>query len=186
MAVKTVSPAIEPVTLAEAKTWLHVDHSDDDALIEFLITAAREMVEDRTNLLVARRTMEATFDAFPCVELQLPGPVLSVESVTHVDEDGYEQTLAADEWVLDNPENRPGWLVPYEAWPFTLGTVNAVRIRYEAGYETPELTPSRIKLVIHLLLRGWYDVRSSIIVGKAPAAIPFGVDSALERLRVFS
>jgi uncharacterized phiE125 gp8 family phage protein len=40
----------EPVTLEEAKQFCKIDFNDDDDLIEMLITAAREMCEDYTNI----------------------------------------------------------------------------------------------------------------------------------------
>ena len=41
-------PAAEPVTLAELKTFMRIDGSEDDALIESLIVAARELCESYT------------------------------------------------------------------------------------------------------------------------------------------
>ena len=37
---QTVAPGGEPITLAEAKTWLRVDGTDEDVLITALIEAA--------------------------------------------------------------------------------------------------------------------------------------------------
>ncbi len=36
----------EPVTVIEAKNWLRIDVTDDDDLVEELITAARQICED--------------------------------------------------------------------------------------------------------------------------------------------
>jgi len=40
----------EPVTLEETKLFCKIDFDDDDVLIESLITAAREMCEDYSNI----------------------------------------------------------------------------------------------------------------------------------------
>ncbi len=42
---RVVAPAFEPLTLAETKLYLRVDHSDDDASIARMIQAAREAAE---------------------------------------------------------------------------------------------------------------------------------------------
>jgi len=44
--VITVEPAEEPVTTAEAKDHMRVDTSDDDTLIDGLITASRLYAEN--------------------------------------------------------------------------------------------------------------------------------------------
>ena len=46
------APAVEPLSLAEAKSWLRVDGADEDQLIQSLITSARLGVEATTNRLL--------------------------------------------------------------------------------------------------------------------------------------
>ena len=45
-----IAPAIEPVSIEEAKTFLRVETGDDDALIAALIASARIHVESRISL----------------------------------------------------------------------------------------------------------------------------------------
>jgi uncharacterized phiE125 gp8 family phage protein len=43
---RIVPPALEPLTLAETKLYLRVDHPDDDQAILRLIQTAREAAEE--------------------------------------------------------------------------------------------------------------------------------------------
>ncbi len=45
----TSAPAVEPLTVAEAKAHLRVDHTSDDSYIESLIKAARVTCENFQN-----------------------------------------------------------------------------------------------------------------------------------------
>ncbi len=58
-------PPAEPITLAEAKTFLRFDHDADDALIGSLITAARATVEALTRRALIDQSWRIILDAWP-------------------------------------------------------------------------------------------------------------------------
>ena len=58
-------PAVEPVTLADAKAHLKVDTTDDDALITALITAARARAEWHTGRALITQSWTLWLDAWP-------------------------------------------------------------------------------------------------------------------------
>src|SRR5204863_7116583 len=77
-------PAIEPVTLAEAKAHLKVDTADDDALIAAQIAAARASAEWHLGRALITQSWIQWRDCWPAdgiIELSLP-PLQSVASVT--------------------------------------------------------------------------------------------------------
>lgn len=51
---------LEPVALAEAKAWILVDYSDDDALITSLITQSRQSIEDFCHISIVAKTILLT------------------------------------------------------------------------------------------------------------------------------
>src|SRR6185295_19907165 len=58
-------PAVEPVTLAEAKLFLRVEHDDDDDLIAALVAGSRIHVEAQTRRALITQTWRLTRDAWP-------------------------------------------------------------------------------------------------------------------------
>ena len=59
------APASEPVSLAEAKLFLRVEHDDDDDLIAALIAAARVQVEAQTRRALITQTWRLVRDVWP-------------------------------------------------------------------------------------------------------------------------
>src|SRR3989440_8781126 len=59
------APAAEPVTLADARAYLRVAHSDDDAVIAALIAGARSHVEAQTGRALITQTWRLIRDAWP-------------------------------------------------------------------------------------------------------------------------
>ncbi|HHI82152.1 MAG TPA: hypothetical protein ENJ99_03285, partial [Rhizobiales bacterium] len=55
-AILLTPPAIEPVSLVEAKAHLKVEVSDDDSLIDGLITTARQHIERQTGKALIDQT----------------------------------------------------------------------------------------------------------------------------------
>ena len=178
-------PTVEPITLAEARTHLRVTHTDEDALITALITAARSDAENELQRSLITQTREIARDAFPAaIELRF-GPILQVVSVKFDDVGGLEQTLDPATYRLDT-YRLTGWLVPDPdyAWPETRQHVNAVRVRYTAGYG-PAATdvPMPIRQWILLRIGTLFEHRESVAAGVTVATVPY-VDRLLDPYRV--
>ena len=92
-------------TKREAKAFAKVDVTDDDSLIDALITAARQLVETEQNRQLMPATYELTLDEFPSSSncpIELPRPPLqSVSSITYVDTAGATQTWSSDDYQVD-------------------------------------------------------------------------------------
>jgi len=130
-------PAIEPVTLAELKKHLRITHDDEDAILRTYLQAARMYAE--TTLCwraFIEQELELTKDYFPSV-FSLPRPPLqSVTSITYRTRDGTVETIDPADYIVDT-DSEPARIVPAvdERWPSdALYPVNAVRVRYTAGY----------------------------------------------------
>lgn len=130
-------PTAEPIHLTEAKAHLRVDNTDEDALITALIVVAREQAEATTRQALLLQTFDLTLDSFPC-EIALPGPLRSVVSITYTDPDGATQTLAAADYTVDAKSAVARVIPAYGlAWPSVRDHINAVTVRYRAGFAVP-------------------------------------------------
>jgi len=158
MGLNVIAPPVEePVPIEDIKADLRVSHSDDDAQLTRLTGEAREWVEQRVQRELALKTWQFTIDYFPEAEIVLPHrPINSVVSVKYDNAAGFEETMPAGAYYLDNA-SEPGWLFPVTAWPATLDAVNAVRITYMAGYGDPALVPSALKSAVTLMVQELYD-----------------------------
>lgn len=139
-----VPPAIEPVSISLAKKQLRVDISDDDFLIETYISVAREYCEEYTNRAFYPQTWQLSLDSFPYgdyrstvpidqrspwnysaywsdLAIRLPKPMcIGVTSLTYVDGDGNNQSLASGQYYVDLT-SKPCRIVPIAGatWPVT-------------------------------------------------------------------
>jgi len=189
--VRTEDPASEPVTLEEAKSHLRVDASDDDTLIEGLITAARQYYEDVTRRALITQTWRLSLDRWPGgSEILLPrAPLQSVTSVVYTDSDGTATTWSSDEYAVD-ADSEPGRVVlgyGY-SWPSaTLRTSLPIQITYEAGYGDADDVPEKIKQAIKLLVGHWYENREGVMVaqGVSIQGLPLAIDSLVWANRVW-
>lgn len=165
-------PTQEPITTDEAKLHLRVEIDEDDALIESLITAAREWVEIYTGRTLCETVLEVAFEGYPnygYIELPKP-PILEVVSFKYTDSSGVDTTLATDQYVLDNTVAIAPRVVPSygSTWPGTRWQSSSLRVRYRAGYaragspiET-HLIPQPLTAAIKLLVGHLYENRESV------------------------
>ena len=73
MQIKYSNIGDEPVTIAEAKSYLKVDFPDEDTLLTSLITGVREKIEEFTGLALVVKTIEYFNDVI-YDEIELPYP----------------------------------------------------------------------------------------------------------------
>lgn len=178
-------PAVEPVSLVQAKAWCRVDTDDtsQDAVITMLIKAMREYAENITRRAFVERTLELTLERFGG-EIELPrAPLISVDWIKYYDVNGDLQTLSAALYEVNTYE-QPGEVRPIAtaSWPATGLVYNAVQIRYRAGYaengESGSPTdlaynvPAAVKVWMQARLATLYEHREQMIVGATVNPIP--------------
>lgn len=162
------APGSEPITTAEAKLHLRVDVATDDALIDVLVQAARELVEGRTNRALVTQTWELTLPCFPAGGIiRLPKPPLDeVTGITYLDANGAEQTLPPDDYVVTT-STLPGQiaLAAGAGWPTTAVHPEAVRIAFVCGYGDAADVPKALVAAMKLAIGDLYANREARFVG---------------------
>jgi uncharacterized phiE125 gp8 family phage protein len=114
----SAAPIAEPVTLDQAKQQCRVDGSDDDAVLERLIKAARSHVEKYCNARWAEQTIVCECGAFSDFARLPEGPLKSVTSVVYIDPAGETQTLDVGVYEAHKDGLEPSIaLKPGQSWP---------------------------------------------------------------------
>jgi uncharacterized phiE125 gp8 family phage protein len=180
----SVAPASEPITLEEAKAFLRVDGTDEDALITSLISVARSVCETYAGLSFAAQTRVVKLDRFPCSDkdIILPyGPVTAVTSVAYSDEDGNPQTVASGGYTVDMQSGLSKIRIT-ESWPSTDRIMNNVVVTYTAGYATvPEVAKHAIKMTLASL----YENRQDEVVGTVTTLLNWNSQALLDTIKVY-
>lgn len=169
--LRITNPAVEPLTIAEAKAHCRVrpEHTDDDAYFQSLIIAARLAAEARTDRVIAKSKWSLTLDFFPRT-IHLPKVrVLSIDSVEFYDRDGVLALLDETGYDLDNSSQFTNWLYPAAGyrWPDTRDHPNSVIVTMTSGFEDGAVSED-IKLWMKLAIGAWYDMRSGMDVAPLP------------------
>ena len=159
-------PALEPVSLDEARAFLRVEHHDDDDTIAALIASARIHVETQTRRALMTQTWRIVADAWP-VEGRiaiLPAPVQSVRAVRVHDETGAAQTVDVEAFVIDVATST----LAFAPWALPApGRASAgIEIDVICGYGDAALdVPEPLRQAVRELAAHWYENRG--VVGAA-------------------
>ena len=190
---RATAPAVEPVSVAEAKAHCRIDTSDDDTYIGTLITAAREWCEQYLDRTIINTQWIMRFDSFPdngTEPVQLPRPPMATAgtvtavSVTLTLTDGSTSTFATSAYRVDRYAT-PGEIQTVYAgtWPADRrDDENAASVTWWAGYgSTGASVPAVVRHAILMLASHWYETRqATVATGAVPQDVPFGVRSLLD------
>lgn len=146
------SNAIEPITLTEVKAHLRLDTDDEDDLLNGLITASSNLVEEylgKTLIKKVWRLQEVGIDVNGMCEIEIPnGPLLKVICVEQILPNDTFRTIR---FAVKNYFSKP--VVAFKSQ-------TPVSIIFEAGYGFyPKDVPAPIRHALLTLVAHFYDSR---------------------------
>jgi uncharacterized phiE125 gp8 family phage protein len=182
-------PAVEPLSLADAKAHLRVEHNDDDATIAALIAGARSHVEAQTRRALITQTWRIVRDVWPADGriAVLPVPLQAVVAARVRDEDGAPQAIDVQAFHADTAA-APA-IVVFAPWslPAPGRKVAGIELDVDVGYgDTAADVPTPLVQAIRLLVAHWYENRGVVAVGVSAAPLPIGVTRLIAPYRVLS
>ena len=178
-AILLTPPAIEPVSLVEAKAHLKVEVSDDDSLIDGLITTARQHIERQTGKALIDQTWAIYLDDWGGNEIVLPvEPVSAVNAMRTYSEDDSASLIGPEHYYSDTVSS-PARIVlrGSRVWQRPGRIANGIEIELVAGYgPAGDDVPAGLRQAILLLVAHWYENREGASYGGAAHRLPLGID----------
>jgi uncharacterized phiE125 gp8 family phage protein len=154
------APALEPVTLAEAKLFARIETSEEDLLIQALIVAARLRVEALTRRILVTQTWRYITDLSKAI-VRIPlAPVQAVTGVRSVAADGTTTALAGTDWRGDLAGFPPSIRLNRgpQAW-------TRLELDLTLGYGAPAAVPAPLVQAVRLVFSESYENRGFLGMG---------------------
>lgn len=192
------------VSLHELKSHLRVSSAAEDDVLDGLLKAASQYTEDLCGRSLIEQAWTWTVDTFVpsrsaldafwygsspsgaavpvrgIIRIPRP-PLVSIESIKYLDEQGDLQTLDAARYQVDNV-TEPGriMLARGDSWPTTGDYMGAVQVKFTAGYA---VLPHRLALAVKQLAAHWYANREAIAM-PGLSGLPLGYDALISDHRM--
>jgi uncharacterized phiE125 gp8 family phage protein len=181
------APATTPVSLAEVRRQLRIEHEDDDLLLVRLINVAVAYTDVKGALghaMISQKWGQwVTSTPEQAVKLTL-GPVISVDAVKYYDTDGNLQTDTLSNYEIYGTQFAKT-IGPKESfnWPVAEDRSDAIRIEYTIGYGTSASdVPDTLRHAMMMLIGHWYENRETTMMDEL-SNIPYGFDALMDMHR---
>lgn len=146
-----------------------------DPLLNEFIKTARNDAEKYLKRYLITQTLDLYLDRFPEWEIKLP-PLQQVTAITYVDQDGVTQTIDSADYVVDatSTASTPSRITPAygKTWPTPRDQINAVKIRFVAGYGSASAVPSCVKTWIKYQVKTMYESRDLTTFSNGSPVLP--------------
>lgn len=158
IAVETVAPVTEPVTIYDARRQCNLASTDTthDVKLAHLIASAREQWEHDTGTYFIKRTMQLELPGL--CEMRFPhSPVSAITTVEYYDSGNSSQTLSSSVYQLDSGRSELR-LAYNQQWPTSAARWDAVTITYVLGSHVDSTTvPDCAKSAVLLLVANEFE-----------------------------
>ncbi|WP_342642877.1 head-tail connector protein [Rhodoligotrophos ferricapiens] len=189
MSVPNSPPAVEPVSLEQARAHLRVAGCLEDELIAALITSARIHLEIATRRMFITQGWSVFLDEWPeggVITLAIR-PVQSVDSVILHAESGAAREIEPADYTADTgslPRLRPR---SGRQWPRPDKPFRGIEIEITAGYgDAPEDVPQPLRQAILQLVAHWYENREPVALGDHAFEIPAMINALVAPYRIMA
>lgn len=185
------APAIEPITLAQAKEHLRVDGTEQDDYITLLIAAARQRIESDTRRALIRQKWMASIigDFGLCLPVELPRPNLMAAETFLL-----EYRNSSEVWTAHAGNMRQTSREPALLWATSLPTdideahhsTDAIwRATYWSGYGSLATdVPGPLRHAVLMLTAHLFERREILISGATVSEVPKTLDWLIDSFRV--
>ncbi|MFA6266571.1 MAG: head-tail connector protein [Pseudolabrys sp.] len=180
------APAVEPLSLAEAKAFLRVDHDADDDVIGALIASARIHVEAQTRRALVSQSWRLSLDAWPADgRLAVrPAPLQALTAARVYDESGNASSLDLQSFVVDVAGSALAFAPWALAQPGRLAAGIELDVTLGYGAAASDV-PEALRQAVRLLLGHWYENRGLATLG-AVTVLPVTVAALIAPYRMLS
>lgn len=184
--VMTTPPALEPVSVAEAKTHMRIDGDDEDVLIASLLLTSRLHIEVALSLALVTQSWRLTLDRWPGGrDLELPlTPLRSIDEIRVKNAAGVASVVPAESYLVDIASRPPRLVWNNQVPPAPHARANGIEIDITAGFgASGDSVPAPLKHAILMLTAHWYEHRDPSEVGSSDARIPDAVSALINPFR---
>ena len=172
------------ITVADLKAHLRVTHTQEDALIGALRSAAIAWVEENCNIKLGSYTARGYLPGFYNSYIPI-GPVTNISEVKYqttanTDYTTDLTTLDTSKWYMDliGQPARIAFRDYPQVYEYAL---TPVVVSFTAGYTT---MPAPVLQAIRLLVAHMYENRQEEVIGTISTRLKFGLDALLNPYRI--
>lgn len=180
--VMTSGPIAEPLSLADAKAHLRIDHDAEDILISSLILTSRLHIEAALGIALVAQGWRLLLDRWPkgaTVKVPLR-PLIEVGGIRVRGADGMPVAVAPTDYTIDGASAAPRIVRTAAAWPSPGIPVHGIEIDLSVGFgAAPTDVPAPIRQALSMLVAHWYEHREPIEIGSEATAIPGAISELL-------
>lgn len=178
-----------PISLDSVKTYLRVETTDEDALIESFLDAAVSYCQDISNTIVVSTSILVYYSDFPPSGVPIAVPVGSAlyartptPTIQYTDISGATVTLNDITDFTSYKQGANFIIIPQSGeWPTDYDRTGprGVQVSWSVQGDSTNLGQRQFWIAVQMLVGHWYATRDAVVCGSA-GEVPFGVNALLQ------